>query len=623
MPGAFLGKSAAAPPKDFRRRVRNFRHRHGRVARGTESTALAIDISNRESVEPVSLVVGVTGHRDLVDDELPGLSDKIRRLFLKLQERYPHTPLVILTPLAEGADLLVAKVARTLGLRIVSPLPLPKDLYLHDFRSPRSSREFEELCEYANVFELPLVSGNTLESISDEGDARNKQYMQVGVYVASHCQILLALWDGKPSDKLGGTAQVVEYHITDQLPEFLGEPKTGQQLLTEDENDLVLHIVCSRDRANGEPATSLQPLQVRWLDSDTDQPGTERLPDRYRRIFARTDEFNQDALKYRDRIACEKTDLISPSEYRKLNANDRRISQLFYTADWLAIHYQHRLNITLRGTYVVAVLMGLSFILYADLPGYDYMVYVFLLSFGVGFALYLLGKKRHWHRKYLDYRVLAESLRVQFFWQIAGVDGASGTEFAHGSFLQKQDNELEWIRNVMRIASLRRRARIGPSTEGGLDQAIERWIGDPLKETNNSQIAYYAQKAAERTRLRSITVAIGGTCLWAGIAVAVVLALFQHALGGEARSLLIVLMGILPLIAGVREAYAHKKAEKEVIKQYQFMHKLCRNAARRLDGAETTEEKLNILKALGHAALDEHAEWILLHRERPLEHGKP
>ncbi|MDH3748322.1 MAG: hypothetical protein OER97_08950 [Gammaproteobacteria bacterium] len=618
-----MGKAAARQSRNLRQRAKGLHYQRSTENQQLDSTAPEIAISDPELIEPVALVVGVTGHRDLVESELHGLNDKIRSQFQKIQERYPHTPVVVLTPMAEGADLLIAEVAQSMDLRIVVPLPLPKKLYLRDFRSERSRRKFEELYQYANVFELPLVEGNTLEDVSREGDARNKQYAQVGVYVASHCHILLALWDGKPSDQLGGTAQIVEYHITDQLPEFLGGPQFAEQSLTEDENDLVLHIVCSRDRANGEPATPLQPLQVRWLDSDEDQPCSERLSNRYRRIFAHTDEFNHDALKYCAEIAREKSDLIAPDQYRRLNANDRRVNQLFYTADWLAIHYQNRLNMALRGTYVAAVLMGLSFILYADLPGYDYMVYAFLLFFGGGFALYSVGKKRHWHRKYLDYRVLAESLRVQFFWQIAGVNSASGTEFAHGGFLQKQDVELEWIRNVMRVASLRRRARAGPSTEGGLDRAIELWIGDPLKENSSGQIAYYARKASERTKLRRITAAIASSCLWAGIAVAIVLALFQYTLERETRSSLIVLMGILPLIAGVREAYAHKKAEKEVVKQYQYMHKIFRTAARRLARAETTGEKLSILKALGHAALDEHAEWILTHRERPLEHGKP
>ena len=29
-----------------------------------------------------------------------------------------------------------------------------------------------------------------------------------------------------------------------------------------------------------------------------------------------------------------------------------------------------------------------------------------------------------------------------------------------------------------------------------------------------------------------------------------------------------------------------------------------------------------VLRALGQAALDEGAEWLLIHRERPLEHGR-
>ena len=579
--------------------------------------------ANSELIEPVSLVVGVTGHRNLVESETSDLKDKIRGLFVKLQDLYPHTPVVLLTSLAEGGDLLAAEVARELDLRIVAPLPLPRGLYLREFRSQTARQAFEDLCNYAHVFELPLVGGTTLELVSHEGVARSKQYAQAGVYVASHCQVLLALWDGKPSDELGGTAQVVQYHITDEMPGFLGNRKTGQQLLAEDENDLVLHVVCSRDRANGEPAAPLTPFEARWLSSDLDEPVADRLPDRYQRIFARTDEFNRDTLKYRDKISRERTDLISPDEYKRLNGNDRRVFQLFYTADWLANHFQRRLNTALRGTYLIAVLMGLSFILYADVPGYDNMVFVFLLFFFVGFVLYRLGKKRHWHRKYLDYRVLAEGLRVQYFWQIAGVSAGSGTEFAHDNFLQKQDIELEWVRNVMRVASLRRRARSGPSIEGGLDEVIQRWIGDPLAHANGSQVSYYTQKAEERTQLHKMTLVIGSACLWAGIAVAVFLAFFQHALGDAARNSLVVLMGILPLIAGVREAYAHKRADKEVIKQYQFMHRIFRNAAYQLARAETTDDKLCILRALGHAALDEHAEWILMQRERPLEYGKP
>ena len=88
------------------------------------------------------------------------------------------------------------------------------------------------------------------------------------------------------------------------------------------------------------------------------------------------------------------------------------------------------------------------------------------------------------------------------------------------------------------------------------------------------------------------------------------------------RNVLIVIMGSMPLIVAIRQAYSHKKADKELIKQYQFMHQIFLNARRRLAGATSDSERRKILKALGDAALDEHAEWILMHRERPLEHGR-
>ena len=77
----------------------------------------------------------------------------------------------------------------------------------------------------------------------------------------------------------------------------------------------------------------------------------------------------------------------------------------------------------------------------------------------------------------------------------------------------------------------------------------------------------------------------------------------------------------LPLIAGVRDAYSHKKAERELIKQYRFMSKVLANARRLLDSSPDLAFRRRILMAVGNAALEEHAEWILMHRERPLEHG--
>ena len=52
------------------------------------------------------------------------------------------------------------------------------------------------------------------------------------------------------------------------------------------------------------------------------------------------------------------------------------------------------------------------------------------------------------------------------------------------------------------------------------------------------------------------------------------------------------------------------------------MHRLFENARRRLDEADDPEEQRLILRALGGSALDEHAEWILMHRDRTIDKGE-
>ena len=78
-------------------------------------------------------------------------------------------------------------------------------------------------------------------------------------------------------------------------------------------------------------------------------------------------------------------------------------------------------------------------------------------------------------------------------------------------------------------------------------------------------------------------------------------------------------MGVLPLVAGVAEAYTQRKANRELTKQYQFMAHVFANARRRLDEARDDAERREVLQGLGDAALSEHAEWILIHRERQPE----
>ncbi len=565
---------------------------------------------------PAPLMVGVTGHSNLLAKEAPGIRDRVRQFFGELRSLSPNLPLTLLSGLAEGADRLVAAEALAMGIKLVVILPMPREIYRSDFPSPESQEEFKALCDRGEVIELPLLPGVTEEEVATTSEARNRQYAQLGVFLCAHCHVLLALWDGKPSERLGGTAQVVGFHHHDFMPGFTPMRKRVRDLVIDDESDLVFHIAVSRNEPDGAPQSPLRPLDAAWLTTDELKPRTPSLPLRYRLIFARIADFNRDSIRHAAAIGRNRQDLPGIDQDQRgepLTA----INHLFVISDWLAGHYQRQFYLMLRCTHTLAVLMGLAYIAYADIFDDPLYIFVFLCLFAVGLVFVGIATRRAWHRKYLDYRALAEGLRIQYFWAAAGVRRDEVTKFAHDTFLQKQDVELGWIRNVMRVAGLYTGLGTPPGT-GGLHMTLEQWVGN---ETSG-QISYYSRKSRRLSTLQNRTEFISMTCLSVGLFLALGLLVYHAELSASARTPLKVLMAILPLIAATRDAYSQKKAEKELVKQYRFMNRVFQNARRQLDVASSDEERRLILRAVGEAALDEHAEWILMHRERPLELSK-
>lgn len=76
----------------------------------------------------VPMVVGVTGHRDPVPDDVPGVQEMVGDALAELRRNYPHTSLIALSPLAEGCDRIFAEVALATGAQLVVPMPLPQSL---------------------------------------------------------------------------------------------------------------------------------------------------------------------------------------------------------------------------------------------------------------------------------------------------------------------------------------------------------------------------------------------------------------------------------------------------------------------------------------------------------------
>ena len=94
------------------------------------------------------------------------------------------------------------------------------------------------------------------------------------------------------------------------------------------------------------------------------------------------------------------------------------------------------------------------------------------------------------------------------------------------------------------------------------------------------------------------------------------------ALPNSYREPLSVSMGVLLLVFAMRHSFASAIAEQELLKQYDFMFRVFKNASRRIAAAVSDDDKRQVLRALGTAAIDEQAQWLMRQRERTIDNAE-
>jgi hypothetical protein len=161
---------------------------------------------------PARLVIGVTGHRKFaagdalaakIDTMLDGIARAASREGTAAGGAGRGSPLrfVVLSPLAEGADRLVAeRVLARGGAELEAVLPMAEAEYERDFATDASRDEFRSL----------LARAGTVHRLSGVSD-RPEAYAAAGRYVVDHCDVLIAVWNGRTSNGPGGTAEIVAY----------------------------------------------------------------------------------------------------------------------------------------------------------------------------------------------------------------------------------------------------------------------------------------------------------------------------------------------------------------------------------------------------------------------------
>lgn len=134
--------------------------------------------------------IGITGHTDLTPATVPLVADAIHACLAGEHE------LAGVTCLAQGADQVFAR--SVLDVSGTLHVVLPAADYREHQVAPDNEREFDELLDRAaTVHTMPFPHS---------GPAA---YMAASEHMLGRIDALLAVWDGQPSTRYGGTADVV------------------------------------------------------------------------------------------------------------------------------------------------------------------------------------------------------------------------------------------------------------------------------------------------------------------------------------------------------------------------------------------------------------------------------
>jgi len=386
------------------------------------------------------LRIGVTGHRigtkfsqsqaDAVRctiDQL--LSDITRRAQQCVEDNrwaFAAGEAVVSTisALAEGSDRILAEAGLAQGHPLNVILPFARIDYRRDFESEASRQTFDALLAKAGaVFEL---NGNR--------EGAERAYEAAGLLMLANADIVIAIWDQLPADGIGGTAMIVEHAVAEGVPVILIDPRAPADTAVLWRADLKLPTARAgiEDVPRRALATILPQMISLLLAPPEGKEGAvfrEALAERPRRWnFALSYPvllflIAVRGLKWSDvRLADHRQD--GAMRWRAYLAADGRNTRLatvvtaklldaYSFVDHLSIRYAQ----TYRSVYVfsyvaaaAAVLLALLSLVLAQwvkpyLLGAEVILIVLIL------ALIGQGSRKQWHRRWLEYRRLAELLR--------------------------------------------------------------------------------------------------------------------------------------------------------------------------------------------------------------------
>lgn len=455
-----------------------------------------------------TLHVGITGHRwnKLQGTERPRIERQIRDVLVDIDASAgdavanatsffadARVTIRLLTGLAEGADEMALRL-RPPSWELCAILPFSAERYVQDFAPDRTGdgqgREAEfraSLAQCSRVLELP-------------GEDGTQAYARAGEILVRQSDLLIAIWDGQAAAGPGGTGAVVRAALDRNVPVLWissidEQPvrvlRRGAVTRTPDGPEPPAEIPSLVNAALAPPAApperaalslffgerwrgSTMAVAFEWLRRSP-RVWTWRLPLRLRGFPGQ----EADLRAFEARLHAVSTAHPTPLPSR------------IALADNLATYFAHAYRSAYISTYVlsvVALALALIEILpigptdpTARLPFKAVLSVCELVLVATVIGIVVRGRRAAWHRRWLDYRALAERLRhLRFLTAIGDADPRQQSADSLGE-------ASDWVTWYVRATA----RQIGPPA-GILDAQAQRTLLEAVVALEiEPQIAYH------------------------------------------------------------------------------------------------------------------------------------
>jgi hypothetical protein len=382
----------------------------------------------------------------LPSESLPILRERVRDVLQRIEEAGRallaaepgcfadiEPRLQFVSPIADGADQVAAEVALELGWELQAILPFERAAYRASLANHGARERFDELLgRAACLLELPGDPDQGLDA-----------YVMTGRATVAHSDMLIAIWDGLPPRGRGGTGEVVQLALTrgTAIIHVPASPGGDTRILWSAFDPTVLTVAddpgVARPLERADVDALLRGLLMPPPDSQEQRFLRRFLSERLRRVRARIEysllltaagvrRFRAQDLTTKHAEAQIRDEWrryrAGCGEAHNISAPIGLLEDSYSWADRLATHFAqtyrsgHIFNFLLGG---VAVCLGLAAFMAPRLR-FEETALELLITLAIILNA-VIGKREEWHRRWLDYRQLAERLRPMRSLKLLGI----------------------------------------------------------------------------------------------------------------------------------------------------------------------------------------------------------